>query len=86
MVPDCCVHQLHFHKRVFTGEFTPDGKYFITSSQDFQVRVFDGNKIEQNKTESPVKNFHLANCGWAILDVAISPKSDIGRDLDREKV
>ena len=79
MVPDYFVHRIKFRRRVFSGVFTPDGKYFVTSTQDFTIRVFDGNRIELDRDEPPaVKKFYIPDCGWAILDVAIAPDGTRG--------
>ena len=45
MVPNYFVHRIKFKRRVFSGVFTPNGKYFVTSSQDFVIHVYDGNRI-----------------------------------------
>lgn len=74
MVPNYFVHRIKFKRRVFSGVFTPNGKYFVTSSQDFVIHVYDGNRI----SAPVVKKLHIPDCGWAILDVAISPDSRKG--------
>ena len=56
MVPNYFVHRIKFKRRVFSGVFTPNGKYFVTSSQDFVIHVYDGNRIS-----APGRKFKAAN-------------------------
>jgi len=78
MIPDYFTNRIKFRRRVFSGVFTGDGKYFVTSTQDFFVQIFDGNRVGDPSESTSLKKLFIPDCGWAILDVALAPNSKLG--------
>ncbi|XP_017779028.1 PREDICTED: DDB1- and CUL4-associated factor 11 [Nicrophorus vespilloides] len=61
-----------YRDKVFCGQFSKDGKYFITAAQDKQIRVYktDGGKY------TLFREFQARDIGWSIIDVAFSPNGE----------
>ena len=78
MIPNYFTNRIKFRRRVFSGVFTFDGKYFVTSTQDFFVQIFDGNRVGDPSESLLLKKLYIPDCGWAILDVALAPDSKLG--------
>ena len=49
MVPDTHTRSLQFGSRVFSGSFSPNGRYLLTASQDFSIRIYDVNRLDTEK-------------------------------------
>ena len=49
MVPDTHTRSLQFGSRVFSGSFSPNGRYLLTASQDFSIRIYDVNRLDTER-------------------------------------
>lgn len=71
-LPNQCERSLiRLDSKIFCGSFTRDGNYFVTASQDQEVRVFDSS-TSNYKELSKIQAKHVS---WCILDLAFSPCS-----------
>jgi len=71
--------------RVFSGTWTPNGKFFVTSSQkeSNQIEIYDANHLtneqsDMNPSRAIIKKINIEDVGWAIIDLAISSDSKYG--------
>ncbi|KAB0793266.1 hypothetical protein PPYR_12886 [Photinus pyralis] len=55
--------------KAFCGIYSKDGEYFITASQDRQIRLYKSGDNSYKCTNS----FFARDVGWSIIDVAFSP-------------
>ncbi|KAF5293504.1 hypothetical protein FQA39_LY02989 [Lamprigera yunnana] len=55
--------------KAFCGIYSKDGEYFITASQDRQIRLYKSGDESYNC----VNSFYARDVGWSIIDVAFSP-------------
>ena len=49
MGPDTHTRSLQFGSRVFSGSFSPNGRYLLTASQDFSIRIYDVNRLDTER-------------------------------------
>ncbi|KRT85038.1 WD40 domain-containing protein [Oryctes borbonicus] len=54
--------------KVFCGTFSREGNYFITASQDQQIRIYKSDR----GVYKLLKTIHARDVGWSIIDVAFS--------------
>lgn len=55
--------------KAFCGIYSKDGEYFITTSQDRQIRLYKSGGSSYKRLNS----FYARDVGWSIIDVAFSP-------------
>lgn len=63
-------HIVHYDQRAYSGQFSDDGNFFFSCSQDFNVRMYD--------TSNPYKwvyykKVHYPMGQWTITDATLSP-------------
>ena len=61
---------IHYDNRCYSGQFSDDGNFFFSCSQDFNVRMYD--------TSNPYKwryykTVHYPFGQWTITDASLSP-------------
>ena len=70
MVPDTHTRSLQFGSRVFSGSFSPNGRYLLTASQDFSIRIYDVNRLDTEKragNQPEVNRYYLP--GLSVLKI-----------------
>ncbi|KAK9459942.1 WD40-repeat-containing domain protein [Lipomyces oligophaga] len=60
---------LHFHRRTYSGQFSEDGSFFYTASQDFKVRMYDTSHAFPWKLYKTVK---VEIASWTVTDATLS--------------
>lgn len=63
-----CKLDQYTHK-VFCGSYSREGDFFMTSSQDHMIRMYDTSRDNFKLT----KTFRSQQIGWSVLDTDISP-------------
>lgn len=88
IIPSFCkTEPVQNRYRVFSGSWTPSGKFFVTASQkeQNQVEIYDANRLTNEESEDDadpknaiIKKINIEDVGWAIIDLAISSDSKYG--------
>ncbi|KAK9457847.1 WD40-repeat-containing domain protein [Dipodascopsis uninucleata] len=60
---------LHCHARTYSGQFSDDGSFFFTASQDFKVRLFDTRRDFPWKV---YKSVRVEMARWTVTDATLS--------------
>ncbi|KAK9492268.1 WD40-repeat-containing domain protein [Lipomyces doorenjongii] len=60
---------LHYHARTYSGQFSEDGSFFFTASQDFKVRLYD---TTQNFPWRLYKTVRADMAHWTVTDASLS--------------
>ncbi|KAK9470968.1 WD40-repeat-containing domain protein [Dipodascopsis tothii] len=72
-VPNYTVaNRMKYHWRTYNGQFSEDGDYFYTASQDCRIRLY---KTRQNFPWRVYKTVRAEPSRWTITDVTQSPDS-----------
>lgn len=58
--------------KVYCGSLSNNGKYFVTASQDFMLRIFDAT----NDSYAPINRMIAKDVNWGILDIAFTADSE----------
>ncbi|KAL9049749.1 MAG: hypothetical protein Q9162_007039 [Coniocarpon cinnabarinum] len=61
---------LHYDRRCYSGQFSDDGNFFFSCSQDFNVRMYD---TSNPYNWSYYKTVHYPVGQWTITDASLSP-------------
>lgn len=59
----------HYTHKAFCGSYSKEGDFFMTSSQDHMIRMYDTSRDNFQLT----KTFRSQQIGWSVLDTDISP-------------
>lgn len=60
---------MRYDSKVFCGQFTPDGKHFVTACQEGEIRVYDATTSAYNH----VNTLMGRDVEWSILDLDFTP-------------
>ncbi|KAK9478429.1 WD40-repeat-containing domain protein [Lipomyces japonicus] len=62
-------HVLRFHARTYSGQFSQDGSFFFTASQDFKVRLYDTTQAFPWRLYKTVR---ADMARWTVTDASLS--------------
>lgn len=63
---------IHYDNRSYSGQFSEDGNFFYSCSQDFRVRMYDTSNPYEWKY---YKSVDYVGGRWTITDASLSPNN-----------